>query len=88
MVHNYYLSSILIFNDQTFEIFVIILSISCVGGGLIESYYFIFLGEISELMINNSAVRKMYSNLVPGEVSHKHFWARYFYKVQRFFYCK
>ena len=55
------------------------------GGGLIESYYFIFLGEISELMINNSAVRKMYSNLVPGEVSHKHFWARYFYKVQRFF---
>jgi len=38
-------------------------------------------GEISELMINNAAVRKMYSKLVPGQVSHKHFWARYFYKV-------
>ena len=38
-------------------------------------------GEISELMINNAAVRRMYSKLVPAEVSHKHFWARYFYKV-------
>lgn len=38
-------------------------------------------GEISDLMINNTAVRKMYSKLVPGDVSHKHFWARYFYKV-------
>ena len=40
-----------------------------------------FLGEISELMINNAAVRKQYSKLVPGDVSHKLFWARYFYKV-------
>lgn len=38
-------------------------------------------GEISELMINNSTVRRMYSKLVPAEVSHKLFWARYFYKV-------
>jgi len=38
-------------------------------------------GEISALMINNAAVRKMYTKLVPAEVSHKHFWARYFYKV-------
>jgi len=38
-------------------------------------------GEISELMINNAAVRKQYSKLVPTDVSHKLFWARYFYKV-------
>lgn len=38
-------------------------------------------GEISELMINNVNIRKHYSKLVPGEVSHKLFWARYFYKV-------
>jgi len=38
-------------------------------------------GEISELMINNVNVRKHYSKLVPGEVTHKLFWARYFLKV-------
>jgi len=38
-------------------------------------------GEISELMINNTAIRKHYSSLVPGTVQHKLFWARYFYKV-------
>jgi len=38
-------------------------------------------GEISELMINNVNIRKHYSKLVPGEVSHRLFWARYFYKV-------
>jgi len=38
-------------------------------------------GEISELMINNTNIRKHYSTLVPGTVQHKLFWARYFYKV-------
>jgi len=38
-------------------------------------------GEISELMINNTNIRKHYSSLVPGTVQHKLFWARYFYKV-------
>jgi len=38
-------------------------------------------GEISELMINNTNIRKHYSTLVPGSVQHKLFWARYFYKV-------
>jgi len=38
-------------------------------------------GEISDLMINNASVRKMYSKLVPADVSHKMFWARYFYRV-------
>lgn len=38
-------------------------------------------GEISDLMINNASVRRMYSKLVPADVSHKLFWARYFYKV-------
>jgi hypothetical protein len=38
-------------------------------------------GEISELMINNVNIRKHYSKLVPGDVSHKLFWARYFYRV-------
>jgi len=38
-------------------------------------------GEISELVINNATVRRMYGKLVPAEVSHKLFWARYFYKV-------
>jgi len=39
-------------------------------------------GEISDLMINNSAVRKQYSSLVPSSVQHKLFWGRYFFKVQ------
>lgn len=38
-------------------------------------------GEISDLMINNSSVRKQYSSLVPATVQHKLFWGRYFYKV-------
>jgi|ERR1712013_359 len=38
-------------------------------------------GEISELMINNTNIRKHYSTLVPATVQHKLFWARYFYKV-------
>merc|ERR1719187_519195 len=38
-------------------------------------------GEISELMINNTNIRKHYSALVPATVQHKLFWARYFYKV-------
>jgi len=38
-------------------------------------------GEISELMINNNNIRKYYSSLVPGQVQHKLFWARYFFKV-------
>jgi len=38
-------------------------------------------GEISELMINNTNLRKHYSSLVPSTVQHKLFWARYFYKV-------
>jgi len=38
-------------------------------------------GEISELMINNNYIRKYYSSLVPGQVQHKLFWARYFFKV-------
>jgi len=38
-------------------------------------------GEISDLMINNSNVRKHYSSLVPASVQHKLFWGRYFYKV-------
>ena len=33
-------------------------------------------------MINNASVRRMYSKLVPADVSHKLFWARYFYKVR------
>ena len=41
-------------------------------------------GEISELMINNTNIRKHYSTLVPGTVQHKLFWARYFYKVKQF----
>merc|ERR1719339_257649 len=32
-------------------------------------------GEISELMINNTNIRKHYSSLVPGTVQHKLFWA-------------
>jgi hypothetical protein len=41
-------------------------------------------------MINNATVRRMYSKLVPAEVSHKLFWARYFYKVHSVhrFFCK
>merc|ERR1712098_470868 len=38
-------------------------------------------GEISELMINNTNIRKHYSALVPATVQHKLFWGRYFYKV-------
>jgi len=38
-------------------------------------------GEISDLMINNTNVRKHYSSLVPAQVQHKLFWGRYFYKV-------
>jgi len=38
-------------------------------------------GEISELMINNTNIRKHYSSLVPAQVQHKLFWGRYFYKV-------
>lgn len=32
-------------------------------------------------MINNANIRKHYSSLVPAQVQHKLFWARYFYKV-------
>ena len=48
---------------------------------LLEHLFFRRQGEISELMINNVNIRKHYSKLVPGEVSHRLFWARYFYKV-------
>merc|ERR1712223_1471874 len=38
-------------------------------------------GEISDLMVNNSNIRKNYSTLVPEKVTHKLFWTRYFFKV-------
>ena len=38
-------------------------------------------GAISELLVSNVQVRSLYTQLVPSEVSHAHFWQRYFYKV-------
>ncbi|XP_047144200.1 BSD domain-containing protein 1 isoform X1 [Hydra vulgaris] len=37
--------------------------------------------EMSELLIHNSSVRAIYTQLVPEVVSHTIFWQRYFYKV-------
>ncbi|XP_046854401.1 BSD domain-containing protein 1-like [Xenia sp. Carnegie-2017] len=38
-------------------------------------------GEISELLVNNHDVRRLYTSFVPSEQSHSTFWQRYFYKV-------
>ena len=45
-------------------------------------------GEISDLMVNNSHIRKNYSNLVPENVNHNLFWTRYFFKVHLIEVCK
>lgn len=38
---------------------------------------------ISDLLIDNSAMRLLYSQLVPAQISNNLFWARYFYKVNQ-----
>ncbi|CAF0765356.1 unnamed protein product [Didymodactylos carnosus] len=38
-------------------------------------------GEISQLLIDNSNVRSIYSRLVPAKTTHTDFWTRYFYCV-------
>jgi len=38
-------------------------------------------GDISEMLVTNSEVRSIYTQLVPNSVSHVDFWQRYFYKV-------
>ncbi|XP_076033428.1 BSD domain-containing protein 1-like isoform X2 [Oratosquilla oratoria] len=38
--------------------------------------------ELSDLLVNNQALRQQYTKLVPAQVSHIVFWHRYFYKIQ------
>lgn len=38
-------------------------------------------GDISNLLIENSTMRALYSKLVPASVSNKEFWSRYFFRV-------
>ncbi|PAA85111.1 hypothetical protein BOX15_Mlig021547g1 [Macrostomum lignano] len=38
--------------------------------------------EISELLMSSSELRSLYSQLVPAEMPHKHFWARYYFRVR------
>ncbi|XP_028412772.1 BSD domain-containing protein 1-like [Dendronephthya gigantea] len=38
-------------------------------------------GEISELLVNNPDVRRLYTKFVPSVQSHSTFWHRYFYKL-------
>ncbi|XP_064604749.1 BSD domain-containing protein 1-like [Liolophura sinensis] len=40
-------------------------------------------GDISEMLVSRVEVRALYTKLVPSEVSHADFWARYFYKVHQ-----
>ncbi len=39
---------------------------------------------ISDLLIENSSMRLIYSKLVPGQVSNEVFWCRYFYRMSLF----
>jgi len=38
-------------------------------------------GQISQLLVENSQIRSLYTQMVPSSVSHADFWQRYFYKV-------
>lgn len=40
-----------------------------------------YKSEISELLIQNGAMRLLYSQLVPAQLTNEEFWSRYFYKV-------
>ncbi|CAB4025636.1 Hypothetical predicted protein, partial [Paramuricea clavata] len=40
-------------------------------------------GEVSELLVNNPDVRRLYTKFVPSVQSHSTFWHRYFYKVHQ-----
>lgn len=39
-------------------------------------------GIISNLLIENSVMRSLYSQLVPAQISNKEFWSRYFFKAK------
>ncbi|CAD5111992.1 DgyrCDS1245 [Dimorphilus gyrociliatus] len=38
--------------------------------------------DISDLMVNESGVRALYTSLVPSEIPHTVFWQRYFYRLE------
>jgi len=42
-----------------------------------------FKSTISDLLIDNSAMRLIYSQLVPAQMSNNQFWSRYFFKVNQ-----
>lgn len=42
-----------------------------------------FKSAISDLLIENSAMRLLYSQLVPAQISNIQFWSRYFFKVNQ-----
>ncbi|XP_028674481.1 BSD domain-containing protein 1 [Erpetoichthys calabaricus] len=42
-------------------------------------------GEISDLLVNSSSIRALYTKMVPAAVSHVEFWQRYFFKVYQLF---
>ncbi|XP_039595430.1 BSD domain-containing protein 1 [Polypterus senegalus] len=42
-------------------------------------------GEISDLLVNSSSIRALYTKMVPAAVSHAEFWQRYFFKVYQLF---
>lgn len=44
----------------------------------------IYKTAISDLLIENSSIRLIYSKLVPAQLSNDQFWCRYFFKVNSF----
>lgn len=42
-----------------------------------------FKSVISDLLIENSSMRLLYSQLVPAQISNEQFWSRYFYRINQ-----
>jgi hypothetical protein len=42
-----------------------------------------YKSQISDILIENSSMRLLYSQLVPAQISNNQFWSRYFFKVNQ-----